>query len=266
MQFEWKGKVAVITGAASGIGQGLAEHAAALGIDLVLADMNEEALANVAKAIAGVAVISVVTDVSEPAALEALAERAFVRFGRVDFLFNNAGIMAMGYSWEIAPEKFQRILDVNVKGVLNGVRVFMPRFIEQGCRAHIINTASVGGLLASPLMAPYSASKFAVVALTESLQAELAMLQLPIKVSLLCPGPVTSEIFNASVTKAKERPEVSGFLQTMQQQLQDNGISPAELADFAFEGIAAGDFWILPKAEALKPAYEEKVAAILAAM
>jgi len=266
MQEKWKGKVAVITGAASGIGQGLAEYAAGLGIDLVLADINELALARVAGAISGVDVISVVTDVSNPAAMEALAERAFSHFGRVDLLFNNAGVMAMGFSWEVSAEAFQRTLDINVNGVMNGVRAFMPRFIEQAETAHIINTASVGGLLASPLMAPYSVSKFAVVALTESLQAEIAMLQLPIQVSLLCPGPVTSEICSHPLGNEQERPEVAEFLQNMQQGLEEHGISPAELAAYVFAGVAAGDFWILPKAEALKPSYEEKVAAILAAM
>ncbi|MFC6981100.1 SDR family oxidoreductase [Microbulbifer taiwanensis] len=189
-------KVAVVTGAASGIGRGLAEHTAGLGMKLVLADINGEALESVAQSL-DTEVLIVVADVSDVDAVEHLAEEAYARFGRVDLLFNNAGIMAAGFSWEIDPQQFQRALDININGVINGARAFVPRMKEQGERAFIVNTASIGGLLASPLMAPYSVSKFAVVAFSESLHAEMALLQLPIQVSVLCPGPVTSEIFKS---------------------------------------------------------------------
>jgi len=262
----WKNKVAVITGAASGIGRGLAEHAAGLGMKLVLADIDKPALAQVAAGLARAEVITVETDVSDLASVERLAATAYEHFGRVDLVFNNAGVMVTGFSWEIPPAQFQRALDININGVINGARAFVPRLREQGGSAVIVNTASIGGLLASPLMAPYSVSKFAVVAFTESLKAELAMLEPPIQVSLLCPGPVTSDIFNNPLGDCGDNAAVAQFVEQLQQHLQNDGISPAELAQRAFAGIDAGKFWLFPQPEALKAGFQEKVSRILDAL
>lgn len=263
MPCNWNNKIAVITGAASGIGQGLADHAAGLGMKLVLADINEAALAEVAASLKPAEVIAIPTDVSDLSSVERLAARAFEHFGRIDLLFNNAGIMAAGFSWEIHPEQFQRALDININGVINGARAFVPRLLKQSGTAIIVNTASIGGLLASPLMAPYSVSKFAVVAFTESLQAELAMLGASVQVSLLCPGPVESAIFTNPLGTHAGNPAVTQFVDQLQQHLRDDGISPAELAKRAFAGIETGQFWLIPQPESLKSPLQEKVSKIL---
>ena len=183
--------VAVITGAASGIGAGLAREAARRGMKLVLADRDAARLDEVAASI-GDAALAVPTDVTDPAALQALADAAYATHGQVDLLFNNAGVLSTGLSWEIPADRWQMSLDVNVRGIVNALRAFVPRLIAADRPARIINTASVGGFLPAPLMAPYSATKFAVVALTESLAGELSMLGSKVQVSLLAPGPVKS--------------------------------------------------------------------------
>ena len=146
--------------------------------------------------LAAIPVNRIPTDVTDASAVNALAKRAYDAFGSVDLLFNNAGIMATGFSWSIEPERWARSFDVNVKGVIHGIQAFVPHMLAAGRRAHIVNTASVGGFLPSPLMAPYTATKAAVVAMTESLHGELRMMDAPIGVSLLAPGPVQSGIFD----------------------------------------------------------------------
>src|SRR6201996_2994771 len=216
------GGVAVITGAASGIGTGLARKALSLGMRVVIADVQAEALNAFAATLEG-KVVAVPTDVSDPDAVEALAEHAYAEFGQVDLLFNNAGVMATGFSWEIEPARWERSINVNFYGVLHGLRSFVPRLLKAGRPAHITNTSSVGGFLPSPMMAPYSVTKFAVVALTESLQGELNMLSAPIGVSLLAPGPVSSGIFNDPFG-AKIRPEVQQFVDYLRKLLTEHGL------------------------------------------
>jgi NAD(P)-dependent dehydrogenase (short-subunit alcohol dehydrogenase family) len=157
---DFTGKTAVITGAASGIGLGLAREAARRGIWMVLADRDEAALREVAAALPDA--LAVPTDVADPVAVQALADAAFDHLGSVDLLFNNAGIMATGFTWEIEPARWDASLAVNIGGVLNGLRAFVPRMIAAGTPSRIVNTASVGGFGPSPLMSPYSATKFAV--------------------------------------------------------------------------------------------------------
>ncbi|AGH48261.1 short-chain dehydrogenase/reductase SDR [Sphingomonas sp. MM-1] len=258
MAFE--GKVAVITGAASGIGRGLAERGHALGLKLVLADRDAAAAGALAASLEGA--IAVPTDVADPAALAALADAAWAAFGGVDYLFNNAGIMATGYSWEIDPARWDASIDVNLKGILHGIRAFVPRMIDQG-RGHIVNTASVGGFGASPLMAPYSVTKFAAVALTESLHAELAMLGAPVRVSLLAPGPVKTAIFENPFGGAVN-PATQRFVDELRHMLDSYGLEPGPFADKVYEAIAAGEFWIVPQPEALDPMLKARTETILA--
>jgi NAD(P)-dependent dehydrogenase (short-subunit alcohol dehydrogenase family) len=262
-QIRFHGGTAVITGAASGIGAGLARKAAQLGINLVLADLNAGQLDAFAATLE-TNVVCVPTDVSDPAAVEALAARAWEAFGGVDLLFNNAGIMSTGFSWQIEPARFARSFDVNVNGVLNGIRAFVPRMLATGTPAHIVNTASVGGFLPSPMMAPYSATKFAVVALTESLHYELQMLQAPIRVSLLAPGPVKSEIFADPFGDAGDNPMVQQFVTTMRQMLDQHGLTPDEFAERAFAGIREGKYWLIPQPETIDDALRQRTDAILA--
>ncbi|MDT4795187.1 1-deoxy-11-beta-hydroxypentalenate dehydrogenase [compost metagenome] len=257
-----KGATAVITGAASGIGAGLARRAAEMGMRLVLADIDGERLQALGDSL-DTEVLAVPTDVTDAAAVDRLAERAWERFGRVDLLFNNAGVMATGFTWEISQARFERSFAVNVQGVLNGIRSFVPRLLEQGSRSRIVNTASIGGFLPSPLMSPYSATKFAVVALTESLHGELRMLDAPIDVSLLAPGPVQSGIFDDPFGDAPAQPAVQGFVEQLRGMLQENGLSPEEFARRVFAGISEGRFWLLPQPELLDEALKARTEGIL---
>lgn len=257
---DFKDKVAVITGAASGIGRGLAERGHARGMKLVLADRDAALLDSVAAGLEGA--VAVPTDVADPASVDALAAKAWDAFGGVDLLFNNAGIMATGYSWEIEPARWDASIDVNLKGILHGIRAFVPRMLEQG-RGHIVNTASVGGFGSSPLMAPYSVTKFAVVALTESLHAEMAMLGAPIGVSLLAPGPVKSAIFErpfgSVVNEAAER-----FVTDLRYMIDTYGLEPGPFADKVYDALAEEQFWIVPQPEALDPMLKARTETILA--
>ncbi|MGF7149150.1 NAD(P)-dependent dehydrogenase (short-subunit alcohol dehydrogenase family) [Sphingomonas zeicaulis] len=258
MSFE--GKSAVITGAASGIGLGLAQEAAKRGIRLVLADRDATALESAAAALPDA--LAVPTDVTDSAAVERLAEIAFDRFDTVDLLFNNAGIMATGLSWEIAPARWDASIAVNVGGVLNGIRAFVPRMLEKGAPTRIVNTASVGGFGPSPLMAPYSATKFAVVALTEALKGELDMLKAPVAVSLLAPGPVRSAIFDDPFG-GEIHPATKSFVDMLRGMIGQHGMDPQPFAEAVFDAIGRGEYWIVPQPEALDPMLEQRHKMIL---
>lgn len=241
--------VAVITGAAGGIGAGIAREAARRGMDVVLADWDEAGVRAVADGI-GEAALGVATDVSSLSSCEELAETAYSRHGQVDLLFNNAGVLSTGFCWEIPPERWRQSLDVNIDGVLNGLRAFVPRLIAAHRPARIINTASIGGFLPSPLMATYSVTKFATVALTECLAGELKMLGAPIEVSLLAPGPVKSGIFR------EPPPGVAGkFHQAMVDLLEQHGLTGDEFAPLVLDAVERGEYWIIPQPEAFDPGF-----------
>lgn len=248
----------VITGAAGGIGAGLAREAARRGMRVVLADRDAAALEAVARGI-GDAAIAVPTDVTDPGSVEALAEAAYAAHGQVDLLFNNAGVLSTGYCWEIPAEAWQRSLDVNITGILNGLRAFVPRLIAARRPARIVNTASVGGFIPAPLMAPYSATKFATVALTESLAGELAMLGTEVAVSLLAPGPVRSDIFREAPPGASAH-----FHRAMVDMLESNGMTGDAFAPLVLDAVERGEYWIFPQPEALEPGFSARNAAIVA--
>ncbi|MHB9879319.1 SDR family oxidoreductase [Pacificimonas sp. ICDLI1SI03] len=252
---QWRDKGAVITGAASGIGLGLAQAAHERGMRVMLVDRDADALADACKTLDGA--IAVPTDVTDQAAMDTLAERAFGELGNVALLFNNAGIMATGFSWEIEPARWEASWRVNVEGVLNGMRAFIPRLLKAGTPSRIINTASVGGFLPSPLMSPYSATKFAVVALTEGLKGELAMIEAPVSVSLLAPGPVRSAIFDDPFGEIVD-PATGGFVEHLRGMIGAHGMDPGDFADKVFKALNAGEYWIVPQPEALDPALEAR--------
>ena len=261
--FRFAGGVAVVTGAARGIGTGLVHKALAHGMKVVVADVQANMLQEFAGTLKG-EVLAVQTDVSDPASVEALADKAYGAFGGVDLLFNNAGVMATGFSWEIEPERWKRSIDVNFYGVLHGVRTFVPRMLKAGKPAHIVNTSSVGGFLASPMMAPYSVTKFAVLALTEALRGELEILQAPVGVSLLAPGPVKSGIFNDPFGQASAAAPVQKFVDTLRKMLSDNGLSPDDFADRVYDSIQKNQFWIIPQPEAFDEGYRGRTEDVLA--
>ncbi|MFC7050080.1 SDR family NAD(P)-dependent oxidoreductase [Emcibacter nanhaiensis] len=251
---EWTGKLAVITGAASGIGKGLAEKAAALGMNLVLADLDNSGLSQLQQELTAAHDIRVEmlrTDVSRPDDLQALAELAFGRFGSVDLLFNNAGVMMTGMTWEHNLRDWNWVMGVNLNGVVNGISSFLPRMMAQGTPARIINTGSIAGFLPSPTTSIYSASKRAVISLSETLQFELEMARSKVRVSVICPGAVATQIADADRNRPEaERPVEDATKKAMKEQLRQgiaaSGMDPAELADMVFAAIAGDKFWIMP--------------------
>jgi NADP-dependent 3-hydroxy acid dehydrogenase YdfG len=191
-----RGQVAVVTGASSGLGQGLAEAFAARGLDVVLADVDDERLATATAAVEamGVSAIGVPTDVRFADQLDALATATLDRFGRVDLICNNAGVASFsGATWQVPLDEWTRVLDINLRGVINGVRAFVPHLVAQGA-GHVVNTASMAGISAGPGMTAYLVSKHAVVALSEGLAAELAIAAPSVGVTVVCPGQVATNI------------------------------------------------------------------------
>ncbi|MDH6147777.1 MULTISPECIES: SDR family oxidoreductase [Paraburkholderia] len=256
--FEFAGKVAVITGAGSGFGRAFAHKGAALGMKLVLADVNADQLAQTVDALreTGADAIGVPTDVSNAAQVEALAQAALAAFGKVHVLFNNAGVGTGGFLWESSANDWSWVFGVNVMGVAHGVRAFAPIMLAQKEPAHIVNTASVAGLLAPPAMGIYNASKHAVVALTETLYHDLKLAQAgaggEVGCSLLCPAFVPTGIADAERARPEElrnagRPTRSQIAagKQLQRAVQSGKLTADDVADIAFEAIAARRFYII---------------------
>lgn len=254
--------VVVITGAGSGIGRGLAHIADERGAQLVLADVNEQGLKETAGQLRSEPLLAV-TDVTVPDSVEALAERTFAQFGKVDLLFNNAGILRAGLSWEIAPENWQQVLDVNVMGIVHCLNRFVPRMIKSGRPCRIINTASAGGLVSSPFISPYTATKFAVVALTEALAVELQLQETQISVSLLAPGAVRSNIYGDPRTDGSE-PAIQQFVDAMGVFTDDTGVDVDTFGRWVFEGIDAGRFWLVGQPDMFMPLIAARTERIIA--
>ncbi|HTB54432.1 MAG TPA: SDR family NAD(P)-dependent oxidoreductase [Trebonia sp.] len=247
------GKVAVVTGAASGIGLGLSERFAAEGMHVVMADVEEPALSKAASALAGngASVLPVLTDVADPAAVDALRDSAVAAFGAVHVVCNNAGVGGPhGALWECPPGEWDWVLGVNLGGVINGVRAFMPLLLEQDA-GHMVNTSSIFGVFAGTL-GPYGVSKHAVAALTETLYFNLKSLGVShVGVSVLCPGAVRTNFG----TSARNRPSWAGPPVVRGEAEQESaerfdklsatGASPAEVAAIVVDGIRARRFYLL---------------------
>ena len=258
---DFHGKVAVITGAASGIGRGIALHCAAEGMRVVVADVDESGLQDIASALAeqGAEVKVVPTDVRHSESVEKLARATLDAFNAVHLVFNNAGVMLGGYAWERSEDDWRWVLDVNLFGVVNGLRVFMPILLEQGGSAHVVNTASIGGLMVGPLLSPYIVSKHAVVALTESVYYELQTLDTEVGISALCPGPVSTGIARSERLRPEDLPEKAPLRSEMERTFDEMltqgveaGIDPDAVGPMVFEALRADRFWIFthPLAEA----------------
>jgi len=250
------GKVAVVTGAASGIGLAISRRLGADGMQVMMADVEEPALAAAAKDLAaeGIEVASAVTDVRSAESVEALASATVERFGAVHVICNNAGVAGGGPSWDVPLPVWEWILGVNLFGVVNGIRAFVPHLLAQG-EGHVVNTASVAGLLAAPWMAPYNASKHAVVGVSESLYHELAALGSQVGVSVLCPGFVRTQIADANRNwpaalgpPPEDRPD-GGELRATLRAVIESGTDPAVIAAAVRDAIVDGRFWILTHPE-----------------
>jgi NAD(P)-dependent dehydrogenase (short-subunit alcohol dehydrogenase family) len=263
---EYAGKVAVVTGAGSGIGGGLAGKAGQLGMKVVICDVEAKGLKATEERLAksGVEVLAVETDVTDYNSVAKAADAAYGRFGRVNLLFNNAGVLVSGISWERSLEDWRWNLDVNVMGVIHGIKAFVPRMVAGGEEGIGVNTASVGGLTAGPFMGPYTTSKFAAVGLTETLNAEFEALGLKLRAACLCPGEVSTKIFRSERirpqkfgAKADSSREVDvKFHEYLANFVEGQGITPAELAERVFAALDAGKFWIFPH-----PAFKKAFAA-----
>ena len=258
-----KGHVAVITGAASGIGAGIARACAEQGLRVVLADIEigpAEALAAELEA-GGVEALAVRTDVTRAEDLDALAEASFERFGATHLLFNNAGVAQGGTLHEFTPQDWDWLLAVNLYGVIHGCRSFVPRLLDQGEPAHIVNTASVGGWMSGPEIGMYCTTKFAVIAYTEALAAELG--ERGVGVSALCPGLVDTNLRTAS----RNRPAGAGRAPDRLEILSgmEEGMAPLEVGRRALRGVRENDLYIFTHPE-FRPVIAARMERALAAL
>jgi NAD(P)-dependent dehydrogenase (short-subunit alcohol dehydrogenase family) len=243
------GRAAVVTGAAGGIGLELASQLAAAGMRVVMSDVDGERLESAAAGVDG-DVEAVPANVSQPADVEALADRARARFGNVHVLCNNAGVTRPGPAWELDLDEWQWLLSVNVLGVVNGIRAFVPAMLEHGEPGHVVNTASIGGLLPYAGIAAYTASKYAVVGLSEGLHLDLRAAGAPIGVSVLCPGPTETEFRAHSRALHPEGPAeaVAGEYDGVAR------IPAADAAALVVDAIRSDRFWVLTH-----PAYRDAI-------
>lgn len=255
---------AVITGAASGIGRAIAYALAQRNIHLVLADIDRDGLqqsaAHIATTTPSINTLILKTDLSRPEDIAALSEQAFGTFGRVDWLYNCAGTLVSGRSWELDEAKWAQVLDINLWSAIRTARAFVPRLIAQGS-GHIINIASLAGLLVGPWLAPYTVSKHGMVALSETMQQEFTLLNLPLKMSIVCPGPVNTGI-------CREVPLADGDRQLADsndslRNMISAGMTADELAEIVLAGVDAGKLWIYPHAAILKDGLRHRMETLL---
>ena len=260
---DFRNKTAVLTGAGSGFGLECARIGARLGMNLVLVDVQQDALDRASQELqaAGAAVLALRVDVSNAAAMDALGQAVLARFGAPHFVFNNAGVGSGGLIWENSAKDWDWVLGVNVMGVAHGVRVFTPMMLaaaaqDPAWQGHIVNTASMAGLLNAPNMGIYNVSKHAVVALSETLYQDLALVTDQISASVLCPYFVPTGISQSHRNRPAEgAPVAPTRSQLIGQAMSDKAVgsgrvSAADVAQKVFDAVAAGQFYIYshPKA------------------
>jgi NAD(P)-dependent dehydrogenase (short-subunit alcohol dehydrogenase family) len=245
-----RGRVAVVTGAASGIGLGIAEALADEGVRLVLADIDSERLEPEAERLrsSGSQVEAVVTDVGNPDAVQALAERTISRFGAVHLLCNNAGILRGGRVWELPLSDWDAVLRVDLMGVIYGLRSFVPLLLASGEEGHVVNVASMASVVPVPGISPYNVSKHGVLALSETLHAELTQMGASIGVSVVMPGRVATRIGqgqnSAGAAPGEPGPTEPGV------------IEPAEVGRQVVEAVRQGRLYVFTHPERIAEARE----------
>lgn len=253
-------KVAVITGAASGIGLALAKACLLDGMNVVMADISESALSDQVKQLKKLShaeILGVVCDVSKWEDVQALATQTFERFKRVDWLINNAGISGhLAPLWELGNDHIHHVLDVNLYGVLYGVQAFFPYLFKQNHRSKIINMASLYGLCSGSQMAAYAMSKHAIVALSESIYFDLQRLNKPVDVSVVCPSFANTQLL------ANSAPQTSNKLHEMVTDLMERSRPVEDVANYILKEIKENVFYILPDRE-VKDYCAERMKAII---
>jgi NAD(P)-dependent dehydrogenase (short-subunit alcohol dehydrogenase family) len=248
---DFAGKVAVVTGAASGIGLALTRCFAAAGMRVVMADVEAPALEEAAHAVSstGAPTLAVRTDVATLADVEALAARTVAAFGAVHVVCNNAGVAISGTTWLHTIADWEWVLGVNLWGVIHGVRVFLPLLLAQGGEGHIVNTASMAGVVSAPGMAIYNVSKHGVVALSETLHHELRQAGSAVRVSVLCPSFTRTRILDSARNRPAALAEGSAAPRPLAAAGRDMlaaGQPPEEVADAVLDAIRRERFYVFP--------------------
>jgi len=273
---DFKDKVAVITGAASGIGFALAEHCAREGMKVVLAGINEDTLKKAENEIkkTDYNTLVVKTDVSKAEDVKNLADKTLDAFGAVHLLFNNAGVSTGKGTmmWEDTLADWKWVLNVNLWGVIHGLHVFLPIIVNQNEEGHIVNTASIAGLVSSGILVPYAVSKAAIVALSENLDVQLKESKIPIGITVLCPGPVHTRGNDAERNRPAEltnefvqpKTEKQKYIEEVLDKLNEQGMAPQELASLVFNAIRRNKLYILSHPE-YNEAIQQRAEAVLQA-
>ena len=266
--YDVEGRTAVVTGAASGIGLGMARSFASAGMSVVLADIEEERLDRAVDGLrtAGHRAIGVRTDVSDEAQVQELARAALDEYGAVHVVANNAGVGIGGAVDEMSLDDWKWVLDVDLWGVIHGVRTFLPLLKEQG-EGHITATSSMAGLVAGPVLGAYHVAKHGVVALMDTVRIELKLAGSAVRASLLCPGPVDTDIVNSernrpaglSEHRSSEAEEL--FWNDLTVELS-RGMDPAEVGDLVLDAVRNERFWILTHPWEFLPFVERRLEAI----
>lgn len=264
---QFEGKVAVVTGAASGIGRELAVACARRGMKLVLADVDIEGLEATKDLLPGdIAVRTTHCDVSNLDAVQSLADLAFEAFGNVHLLFNNAGVAALGPVWTATPEDWTWVLGVNLRGVAHGIRSFVPRMIAAGEDGHIVNTSSAAGLATVAGSGVYCASKHAVVALSECLLKDLEIAGSKLRVNVLCPSLLKTAIADSDRHRPAHlgpaNPDSAPFDRRVRAGMDASDVSAADVALMTMDAICNDEFYILPH-PAVRLRVEERLRAII---
>ncbi|MGH8429600.1 MAG: SDR family NAD(P)-dependent oxidoreductase [Solimonas sp.] len=261
-----KNKVAVITGAASGFGRELAILCAGEGMRVVLSDVDAAGLAATQALLGAAESLIERCDVSKAGEVEHLAQQAWERYGAAHLLFNNAGVASAGPIWTTTVQDWEWTLGVNLMGVVHGIRSFVPRMLSQGDECHVVNTASVAGLLAVPASSAYCVSKHGVVVLSECLHHELQAAQASIHVSVLCPAYVNTGIADAARNRPAEladtSPESAAYEERVRKAVRKGRLTATDVARITMEAVKADRFYILTHAN-IKPAIEMRMRDIL---
>ena len=268
----WQGKAAVVTGGASGIGFAIARGLVQRGVRVMLADIEEDALKTAAEELLGLGgtVLCSRTDVSDFLQMQSLANVCQEEMGNIHLLFNNAGVLVMGPTWELSTDDWRWVMGVNVNGVIHGIKAFLPRMLAHGEEGYVVNTASLASFSGHGDYAPYSASKAAVLSISQSLYSEMRAMMTNIGVSVVCPGVVQTRIHeswrNRPVQDAPwsrrdmEDPErIASSLE-----YRSRGKTPDEITEIIFENMSADKFYIFTDARAnvfVRAALEPAIAA-----